>query len=197
MKEKKGIDQFYYFVFGICFFLFILAISGFIAFVNRKEKVIDMEEAGGKIVLNYTNNFPGLSLEKITPMTETIAKKNLKEGEYFDFSVSTSLDNASMIEYEIALVKNTKKTTVKDSDIKVYLEYEKSGTYTSVLDSTIFSSIKKQTDLGSPVGSMVLYNKKKTKSEEDNYRLRVWLSETSLLESGNIEVEVQVYGHAK
>ena len=35
-----------------------------------------------------------------------------------------------MIEYEIALVKNTKKTTVKDSDIKVYLEYEKSGTYT-------------------------------------------------------------------
>lgn len=197
MKEKKGFDHFYYFIFGICLLLFILVISGFIAFVNRKEKIIDNEENGGKIVLNYTNNMAGLYLENTTPMTETIAKKNVKEGEYFDFSVLTSLDNASMIEYEIVLVKNNKKTTVKDDDIKVYLEYEKSGTFIPVLDSTSFSGIKKSTDLGSPVGSMVLYKKKKTKSEDDNYRLRIWLAETSLLESGNIEVEVQVYGHAK
>jgi hypothetical protein len=197
MKEKKNKIPFGLVCFIISLLLLILLIIGIYVFNNRKAKVVNVEENGGNIVLNYTNHMSGLSLENIIPTTDSVAKKGLLDGEYFDFSVSLSLDNATEIEYEIALIKNTKKTTIKDDDIKVYLEQEKSGTYSSVLEPTAFTPIKSKTKLGSPAGSMVLYSIKKSKSGDDNYRLRIWLSDTSLVDSGNVEVEVQIFGVAR
>ena len=197
MKEKKNKIPFGLVCFIISLLLLMLLIIGIYVFNNRKAKVVNVEENGGNIVLNYTNHMSGLSLENIIPTTDSVAKKGLLDGEYFDFSVSLSLDNATEIEYEIALIKNTKKTTIKDDDIKVYLEQEKSGTYSSVLEPTAFTPIKSKTKLGSPAGSMVLYSIKKSKSGDDNYRLRIWLSDTSLVDSGNVEVEVQIFGVAR
>ena len=44
---------------------------------------------------------------------------------------------------------------------------------------------------------MILTSVKKSKSGDDNYRLRVWLADTSLLEKGNVEVELKLFGNAK
>ena len=196
MEDKKEFGQFYYFIFGVCLLLFFLVVVGFVVFANRKEEIIENEENGGNVVLNYSSNMPGLHLEKIVPTTDVVAKSNLKEGEFFDFSVSTSLDSATEINYEIVLVNN-KQTTVKSDDLVVYLENEKNGAYIPVFEPKSLSALKKETDFDSPDGSMVLYNMKKTKSEDDKYRLRVWLSDKSLAESGNVDVEIQVYGKAK
>ena len=77
------------------------------------------------------------------------------------------------------------------------MEQEKSGTYTAVFEPKVFEGIKSKSELGAPLGSMILTSVKKSKSGDDNYRLRVWLADTSLLEKGNVEVELKLFGNAK
>ena len=56
--------------------------------------------------------------------------------------------------------------------------------------------LKKKTELGSKPGSMVLTKTKKTNSSVDNYRLRVWLSDTSLV-SGDYSIKIEVNAISK
>ena len=44
---------------------------------------------------------------------------------------------------------------------------------------------------------MLIAKETKRKEGVDNYRLRMWLSETSLMEMGNYSVTVEVVGKAK
>ena len=44
---------------------------------------------------------------------------------------------------------------------------------------------------------MVLTKAKTTKSGSDNYRLRIWLADTSLVQNGSYSVEVDINGKAK
>ena len=44
---------------------------------------------------------------------------------------------------------------------------------------------------------MVLTKAKKIKSGTDNYRLRIWLADTSLVQNGSYSVEVDINGKAK
>ncbi len=197
MEKNKISGSFWLVSIGVCCLLLIIVIVGFIAFSNRKGEVMENEENGGNLVLNYTGNTSGLYLENIIPTTDTIAKSSLKDGEYLDFSVSTELDNATVIDYELALVIVSSKTTITNADLKVYLEQEKSGTYTAVFEPKAFEGLKSKSELGAPLGSMILTSVKKSKSGDDNYRLRVWLADTSLLEKGNVEVELKLFGNAK
>ena len=107
------------------------------------------------------------------------------------------MDNASAVEYEISLVKNQVNSNISNDDIKIYLEKEKSGTYTKVFGPDKFTPLKKNTKLGSKKGSMSLLSVRKTNSTADNYRLRVWLSDKSTLDKGDYEVDVEVNGIAK
>ena len=199
MKEnKEGLSKNFWYVFlTICLILITILIVGIVVFNNREKPVEEDEQKGADITLNYTNNISGLKLENITPVTDEIGKKNSKEGEYFDFSVEVKLDNASSVDYEVSVIKDAKKSTIKDEDIKIYLEKEKSGTYTMVSGPDKFTPLKKESDLGSKKGSMVLATTKKTNSTPDNYRLRIWLSDKSVMTSGNYSVEVEVNGKAK
>ncbi len=200
--DKKGLElskTFWIVLIGICLLFIILIAIGFIAFSHRKEEVIENEENGGKITLNYTNNITGLSLKDIIPTTDSVAIKELKDGKYFDFFIDIDLKKASSIEYEISAIKDDdpKNSSISDDDIRIYLEKEKSGTYTKVFGPSKYIPIKKTTELGSPAGSMVLVHSKAIQSSKDNYRLRMWLSDKSVMEKGNYSVDIVVNGHAK
>lgn len=199
MENKKSGElsrNFWYVLLGVCLVLIVFVGIIFFLFANREEEVIEKKVKGGNIVLNYTNNITGLNLTQITPTEDSVGMKNDKEGQYFDFSVDIDVDEANSIEYEIAVIKNERISTLSDDDMKIYLEKEESGTYNKVFGPSVYKSLKKDTKLGSPEGSMVLVKEKTTKSLKDNYRLRLWLSSSSVVQTGNYSVEVVINGKA-
>ena len=155
------------------------------------------EENGANITLNYSSNNSGLTIENASKKEDKVAIQDLKDGEYFDFSVDVLLDNASKVEYEISIVKSTSNSTISDDDIKIYLEKEKDGTYTKVFGPDKYVALKKKSEFGSKKGSMPLLSVKKTNSNVDNYRLKIWLSDKASVSSGTYSVDVEVNGIAK
>ena len=139
----------------------------------------------------------GLNLKNLTPVTDSVAMKDLTDQYYFDFFIDVDLKNATYIEYEISVIKNDKECSITNDDIRIYLEKEQSGTYTKVFGPSKFIPLKEDTKLGSLKNSMVLVKNKALKSSKDNYRLRMWLSDQSLLQSGNYSIDVVVNGKAK
>lgn len=185
---------------AVCFFCIVLTIFvaiGFSKFFQNNKKVIHEEENGGDIVLNYVSDFAGMKLIDAVSVSDSVAMKSLEEGQYFDFSIDTELDSATSIDYEIAVLKDSTFSTLADDDIRIYLEQEQSGTYETVFDVKKYVPLKRKTEYGSPVGSMVLFHTKKTRNSTDRYRLRVWLSNESLISSGNYRVDVLVNGLSK
>ena len=198
MNKKNVLSKRFWVVVSVlCIILIILVVLGFSAFFHRNKKVIREEENGGDIVLNYASSFAGIKLENALPVSDSVAMKGLEEGSYLDFSIDTSLDSATSIDYEIAIVKDSSFSTIPDEEIRVYLEQEQSGSYESVFDAKKFVPLKRETEYGSPVGSMVLFHLKKTRNSTDRYRLRIWLSSESLLPAGNYRVDVLVNGLSK
>lgn len=199
MEKKSGNELsgiFWIILIIICLVLAVFVGFLFVEFGKQKDIVIDKEENGGNIILNYTNNITGLYITKAIPTNDAIGVKLSDEGQYFDFAIDTKLDNATSIDYEISIIKDAKKSTISDNDIRIYLEKENSGTYSKVFGPSAFKGIKEESELGSQAGSMILNKVTTKKSVVDNYRLRMWLSDSSSLQSGDYAVEVVVNGRA-
>ena len=196
-KENKLSNGFLIILLVINIVLIISITIGFILFANRKDEVITEKENGGNLVLNYTGKSTTFSINELKPTTDSVAMKELVDGKFFDFSIDVGLDNAPSIEYEIAVIKDKKLSNVPDDDIKIYLEQEKSGTYTKVFGPSKYEAIKKETELGSIENSMVLAKVKRIRNTTDNYRLRVWVSDKSVIQNGKYSLEVIVNGKAK
>lgn len=199
MEKKKGNELsgiFWIILIIICLILAIFVGFLFVEFGKQKDIVIETEENGGNIILNYTNNITGLYITKAIPTNDNIGMKSNDEGNYFDFAIDTKLDNATSIDYEVSIIKDNKKSTIPDSDIRIYLEKENSGTYTKVFGPSPYKGIKENSELGSQEGSMILYKYSTKKSGVDNYRLRIWLSDSSTIQNGDYAVEVVVNGKA-
>lgn len=196
-KEEKLTKSFYVLIIVISILLIVGIAAGFFSFINREEKVINKTKSGGNIVLNYSDDTNGLRLINAVATTDEMGKKDLTEGDYFDFSVDVDLDNASEVQYEISLTKNSESSTINDKDIRIYLEQEDSGTYNGIFGPESFLPLKSKTKLGSKKGSLVVAKVKKTKSSTDNYRLRIWLNEKAIVTDGSYSVEVNINGKAK
>lgn len=197
MDSKSSSKAFIIMMSLISSLLIGLIVLGFVVFSLTGPKIVDEEENGADIILNYSSNISGLQIRNASKTKDEDGILNLKDGEYFDFSVEVILDNASKVEYEISIIKDELNSTISDEDIKIYLEKEKEGTYTKVFGPSNFKPIKKKSEFGSIKGSMPLLSVKKTNSNTDNYRLRIWLSDKAVLDNGNYAVEVEVNGIAK
>lgn len=197
MAKKKGKEltgRFWFTTILICLVLAVAVSIGFVVFNNRSPEVIEKDEDGGYVTLNYSSEVKALSLFNAKPTTDAVGIKNT---DYFDFSVDVNLDGAPKVEYEISLIKDEEASTIKDEDVKIYLEKEESGTYTKVFGPEGFTPSKNYSGVGSEIGSMVLTNVKKIKSETDNYRLRIWMSDKAAASTGNYSVEVDIHAIAK
>ena len=198
MSKKRDLTKKFWITLLIVFLvLIILSAVGFGLFANREDRVIIQEENGGDIILNYSSNVAGLRITNSVPTTAAVGMKKSEAGDYFDFSVDVTLDNAASIEYDISVIKDTKNSTISDSDIRIYLEQEQSGTYTAIFEPAKFTPLKADNEFGSKAGSMVIAHIKKTKSSTDHYRLRLWLSDESVIEKGNYTVEIAINGSSK
>lgn len=197
-KELKGKNKgFITIIICFCIALLLLVAVGFFVFSNREKEVIEKEKHGGNVTLNYTSNIKGLNIVNATPTTNAVGIAITDENQVFDFSIKIDLDKAKSLEYEVYITKKKNESTITDDDIRIYLEKEKSGTYTKVLEPTKFQALKEDSKIGSKKESMIITKEKKIKSDVDNYRLRMWQAENSLIQNGSYSIEVHVVGKAK
>lgn len=169
---------------------------GFYFYKQETNKVIVKDELGGDVYLKYVGNTNGLTLLNASPMTDQLGALQDGDNKYFDFSVEVDLDEADFVEYEIALVKDKSFSNIPDNEVKFYLEEENSGSFSKVFGPSEFKPLEKKTELGTDKGDMVLYTVKKADSGTINYRLRMWMAETSTMPVGNYSVEVSINGKA-
>ena len=167
------------------------------SYFSTPTNVDKIELSGGELNLTYTDDDCGLT---ITPLTLTSDQDGIKIDSadmYFDFSISSKLDEASKIDYEISIIPNSKNMTVPVEFVKVYLEKVETGSYKSVCDPATVKLSTNKSELGSKKGSMIIYKTTKTKSTSDNYRLRVWVSDQSgytLSPADTISFNIDLHG---
>ena len=169
---------------------------GFYFYKKETNKVIVKDELGGDVYLKYVGNTNGLTLLNASPMSDQLGALQDGDNKYFDFSVEVDLDEADFVEYEIAIVKDKSFSNIPDNEVKFYLEEENSGSFSKVFGPSEFKPLEEKTELGTDKGDMVLYTVKKADSGTINYRLRMWMAETSTMPVGNYSVEVSINGKA-
>ena len=181
MKENNKTDENYsrrilYLLLLVAFLVIVVISLSFTIYIReQKSKSKDINKKN-EIVMRYTEDTNGISIQNAVPLTDEVGKAQSNENEYFDFTVESKVQSNQKIEYEIAVIKD-KSSTIADKDIKIYLEEQKNGTYVESVAPVSFVPIESATDIGSPVGSMVLKKVHQSASLSKNYRLKIWISQ--------------------
>ena len=183
-------------ILGISVILILVVIFSFIMFFKHQNNNVNEVIKNSVVTMNYKTSTADFKLANLTPMSNEVGKALRTEGSYFDFAVSSQLDEDSSVQYEIALIKDS-ESTISDNDVVIYLEKQNSGSYAKVDDPKIFTPSKKKTSLGSPAKSMVVDKVTLSSEKVVNYRLRMWIREGAVVDpSGVYSVKVKVFGQA-
>ena len=183
-------------ILGISVILILVVIFSFIMFFKHQKNNVNEVIKNSVVTMNYKTSTADFKLANLTPMSNEVGKALRTEGSYFDFAVSSQLDEDSSVQYEIALIKDS-ESTISDNDVVIYLEKQNSGSYAKGDDPTIFMPSKKKTSLGSPAKSMVVDKVTLSSEKVVNYRLRMWIREGAVVDpSGVYSVKVKVFGQA-
>lgn len=199
MENKKGISR-KIIVISFCIVILVLGIVAG-AFYIQKTKPVDVIEetlSGGSVSLTYTDEENLFVIEKAIPTSDVVGTSSEAAELYFDFTITTDMDEASLVKYSVLLVKDENVSTAIDDNIKVYLEKQVDGTYKKVDDPKIFANNYKDEELGNSI--MKVHEQKKRESGSDNYRLRVWLSDTAVFNKTDVQnfgVKIAVVGSAE
>ena len=155
----------------------------------------------GAITMNYTESSNVISMSNALPTTDTTGKKRLNSGEYFDFTVKSSITGNTDINYEIA-AKEENGNTFSGQNVKFYLtKVNSDGTEEEAMPPKTYS--EDQTSnvyTGRPTDMMSLFvgNLNRQGDTEIKYRLRLWVDESYNPQSDNgglvYKVKVNVYG---
>lgn len=207
MKEREKEDRHYtkkvFLSLLMVTFLVVFVVSFSFAVFIKTESGVDRTLESSEISMNYLEKTNGISIQDAMPTSDIIGMNQLGENEYFDFSVNSKLVGDVKIVYEIAAIKD-QNSTIPDNEIRLYLEQEKSGTYTKVIEPKNYIAESKNTEIGTPKGAMVLKKVIKKRDENsddktvnyiDNYRLKMWLDENASVDDiKNYSVKVNIYG---
>lgn len=109
----------------------------------------------GAISMRYTESSNAISVTNALPTTDATGKVSLKEGEYFDFTISTTVTGNANINWEIAAQKDN-SSTFDGSNIKLYLTKIVSNTEIEVMSPRTYSEeANTNTYTDRPSGMMV------------------------------------------
>ena len=186
-------------IIGLIFLLIAITGIAYAAFSYSKagEKVNTITT--GVMVMSYTESSNVISITNALPTTDATGKKLSKSGEYFDFSVASTIEGQALISYEIGLKKQS-GSTMADNNIKLYLtEKNSDGTETEVTAPRVYrEETSANSYTGRPVDEMSLYTGTTSSNVTKNYRLRMWVDESYNPQgdggSLSFKVKVNVYG---
>ena len=106
------------------------------------------------ITMSYTESSNVISIDKALPTTDATGKVRLTEGEYFDFTLESTVKGAENINWVIAAEDvTTSSRKIDGSNIKLYLtKVDSSGNETEVKAPAVYSG--KSTNWTGKVGLM-------------------------------------------
>ena len=197
MKTKKK-ENIVIIVILVVMLIAIIGVS-YAAFSFSKQGSVPNKITTGSITMTYTESDNTISLGNALPTTDATGTTRLKEGEYFDFTVSSEIVGDVNINYEIS-AKEVGEGTIDGSNIKLYLTRLKDdGTEEQLMSPETYNEeATSNTFTGRPAGEMSLYTSSMNSSESNNYRLRMYVTEeyNPQGDGGGLTftVQVNVYG---
>ena len=118
MKKKEKI------IIVVLILVMIISIIGvsYAAFNYSKTGTKVNSITTGSITMSYTESDNVINIDKALPTTDETGKVRLKEGEYFDFTISSEIVGNININYEISAKDvTTSERKIDGSNIKLYL----------------------------------------------------------------------------
>ena len=200
MKEKNKRKEII--IIGVLLLLMIGLIVGasYAAFQYGKIGTTLNSITTGSITMSYEETDNTISLTGALPTRDATGKVRLTPGEYFDFTVSSTITGNTNINYEISAKDvTTAERKIDGSNIKLYLtRLTETGEEALMAPETYNEETSANNYTGRPSGEMSLYTSSMNSSESNNYRLRMWVSEdyNPQGDGGNLEfsVKINVYG---
>lgn len=194
-------------IFILCLFLsVILLISGVsmaaFSYSGVGQKINKI--TSGSIAMEYTESDNTISIDGALPTTDSTGMVRLRDGEYFDFTISSTIVGDTNINYEIS-AKDVTDSDAKKIDgkyIKLYLtKINNDGSETSLMAPDVYNEdTSKNVYTGRPAGEMSLYTSSMGGSESNDYRLRLYVDEdyNPQDDGGDLtfSVKVNVYGQS-
>ena len=157
----------------------------------------------GAITMEYTESTNTISMTGALPTTDATGKVRLTAGEYFDFTIKSSIQGNANINWEIAaedITASTKKMNGKN--IKLYLTKLNGDKEEEVMAPKVYNaSTSANTKTGRPSGVMSLATGTMSTSETTNYRLRMYVDESYNPQGDggglSFSVKINAYGKVK
>ena len=168
------------------------------SYSKRGEKVNTITT--GQIVMTYTETDNIIQIDGALPTTDKTGTVQLKAGEYFDFNISSTIVGNVNINYEIS-AKEVGESTIAGSNIKLYLtKLNGSEEEPLMTPETYHEEAEENTYTGRPAGEMSLYKGSMNSSENNNYRLRMYVDENYNPQGDGggltFSIRINVYGLA-
>ena len=155
----------------------------------------------GAISMEYVESTNVISMNNALPTTDSTGKKLSASGEYFDFTVKSSIAGNTDINYEIA-AKEENGNTFDGKNVKFYLtKVNSDGSEEEAMPPKTYSEDPTgNVYTGRPSDMMSLFvgNLNQQGDTEIKYRLRLWVDESYNPQNDNggliYKVKVNVYG---
>ena len=159
----------------------------------------------GAITMEYEESTNTISMTGALPTTDATGKVRLTKGEYFDFTIKSSIQGNANINWEIAAEDITASSAKKmdGKNIKLYLtKLDSTGAEIQVMAPKVYSATTSaNTKTGRPSGVMSLATGTMSTSETANYRLRMYVDEDYNPQGDggglSFSVKINAYGKVK
>ena len=155
----------------------------------------------GAISMEYVESTNIISMNNALPTTDATGKKRLNSGEYFDFTIKSSIAGNTDINYEIA-AKEENGNTFDGKNVKFYLtKVNSDGSEEEAMPPKTYSedpTSNVYTGRPSDMMSLFVGNLNQQGDIEIKYRLRMWVDESYNPQNDNggliYKIKVNVYG---
>ena len=166
--------------------------------LGKKENTITT----GAITMKYTESTNTISMTGALPTTDATGKVRLTAGEYFDFTIKSSIQGNANINWEIAAEDVTPSSAKKmdGKNIKLYLTKLTGDKEEEVMAPKVYSAdTTANTYTGRPSGVMSLATGTMSTSETTNYRLRMYVDEdyNPQGDGGGLSFSVKINAYGK
>ena len=158
----------------------------------------------GAITMEYEESTNTISMTGALPTTDATGKVRLTAGEYFDFTIKSSIKGNTNINWEIAAEDITPSSAKKmaGKNIKLYLTKLTGDKEEEVMAPKVYNATTSaNTKTGRPSGVMSLATGTMSASETTNYRLRMYVDEDYNPQGDggglSFSVKINAYGKVK
>ena len=156
----------------------------------------------GAITMEYEESTNTISMTGALPTTDATGKVRLTAGEYFDFTIKSSIQGNANINWEIAAEDITASSAKKmnGKNIKFYLTKLTGDNEEEVMAPKVYNATTSaNTKTGRPSGVMSLATGTMSASETTNYRLRMYVDEdyNPQGDGGGLSFSVKINSYGK